>query len=161
MFNAFFVSVFNTNDGSRGSQCPELADHDCKNDQLPVNPEIVWDLLLQLDPYKSMGPDVIHPRILKELADVITKPLSMIFKWSWESREVPAEWKLVNIVLIFKKAKKEEPGNYRPLSLTSVPGKIMEKIILGCIEKRLKECSHCHCQLPEREVLLTKIYFLL
>ncbi|KAJ7408105.1 RNA-directed DNA polymerase from mobile element jockey-like protein [Willisornis vidua] len=50
------------------------------------------------------------------------------------TREVPADWKLVNIVLIFKKGKKQDPGNYRSVSLTSVPGKVME-IILGNIEK--------------------------
>ncbi|KAJ7409144.1 hypothetical protein WISP_116389 [Willisornis vidua] len=71
-FNPFFASVFNMNE--RGSQCPEPEDHDCKNDQLPVTPEIVQDLLLQLDPYKSMGSVEIHPRILKELADVMAKP---------------------------------------------------------------------------------------
>ncbi|KAJ7396227.1 hypothetical protein BTVI_147035 [Pitangus sulphuratus] len=63
------------NNRPRGSQCPELEDHDCENDQRPVNPEIVRDLLLQLDPYKTMGPDGIHPRILKELSDVIAKSL--------------------------------------------------------------------------------------
>ncbi|KAJ7395802.1 hypothetical protein BTVI_151811 [Pitangus sulphuratus] len=80
VFNAFFASVFNMDDGPRGSQCPELEDHDCKNDQLPVNPETVRDLLLQLYPYKSIDPDRIHHRILKEMADVIIKPLLMIFE---------------------------------------------------------------------------------
>ncbi|KAJ7426168.1 hypothetical protein WISP_18107 [Willisornis vidua] len=104
---------------------PELEDHDCKNDQLLVDPDIVQDLLLQLYPCQSMGPDGIHPRILKELADVIVKSLSMISELSWESREVPADWKL-NTVAIFKKGKKEDPGNYRPVSLTSMSGKVME-----------------------------------
>ncbi|KAJ7420834.1 hypothetical protein WISP_46285 [Willisornis vidua] len=75
MFNAF--SVFNMNDGPRGSQCPELKDHDCENDQLPDNTKILWDLLLQLDPYKSMEPDGVDPRIRKELADAIAKPLNV------------------------------------------------------------------------------------
>ncbi|KAJ7419742.1 hypothetical protein WISP_52371 [Willisornis vidua] len=83
------------------------------------------NLLLQLDPYKSMGPDEIHPRILKELPHVITKSLSMVFEWSWESREIPVDWKVINIVLIFMKGKKEDPRNYRPVNLTSVPSKIM------------------------------------
>ncbi|KAJ7419438.1 hypothetical protein WISP_54013 [Willisornis vidua] len=68
-------------DGPRETQCPELEDHDC-NDQLSVNPEIVWDLLLQVYPYKPIGPHGIHPRILKELADVIPKLLSMTFEQS-------------------------------------------------------------------------------
>ncbi|KAF4796459.1 hypothetical protein TURU_083970 [Turdus rufiventris] len=86
VLNAFFASIFNTDDGPRGSQCHELEDHDCQNDQIPVNPKLVQDLLLQLDPYNSMGPDGIHPRILKDLADVIAKPLSMIFEQCWESK---------------------------------------------------------------------------
>ncbi|KAJ7402613.1 hypothetical protein BTVI_84829 [Pitangus sulphuratus] len=49
MFNAFFASTFNTDDRSRGSQYPELEGLDCERDQLPVNPEILWDLLLQLN----------------------------------------------------------------------------------------------------------------
>ncbi|KAJ7419094.1 hypothetical protein BTVI_26745 [Pitangus sulphuratus] len=56
VFNATFTSVFSMDDGRRGSQFPDLEDHDCENDQLPVDSEIVWDLLLQLEPYKCMGP---------------------------------------------------------------------------------------------------------
>ncbi|KAJ7410728.1 hypothetical protein WISP_106515 [Willisornis vidua] len=55
-----------------------------------------------MDPCKSMGPNEIHPRILKELADAIAKLLSMIFEWSWESRDILTDWKLANIVPVFK-----------------------------------------------------------
>ncbi|KAJ7405118.1 Melatonin receptor type 1A [Willisornis vidua] len=93
----------------------------------------------KLNLFKSMRPDGIHLRILKEIADVIAKPLSMIFEQSWESREVPANWKLVNIVPNFRKGKKEDRRNYRPASLTSVTGKVMKNIILESIEKHLKD----------------------
>ncbi|KAJ7411880.1 RNA-directed DNA polymerase from mobile element jockey-like protein [Willisornis vidua] len=76
-----------------------------------------------------MEPYGMHPRILKEIADVITKLLLMIFDQSLESRELPADQNLVNVVLSFKKDK-EDPRNYRPVSLTSVPDKVVEKVIL-------------------------------
>ncbi|KAJ7405017.1 RNA-directed DNA polymerase from mobile element jockey [Willisornis vidua] len=102
-----------------------------KFQSLGFQSDIVRDLLLQLGPYKSMEPGGIHPRIFKELDDVITKPLSMILEWSWEYSEVPADWKLVNVVPVFKKDKKEDPGNYRPVSVTSVIKVNLFKIMLA------------------------------
>ncbi|KAJ7404783.1 rna-directed dna polymerase from mobile element jockey-like [Willisornis vidua] len=71
IFNAFFTLVFKTKDGLYGSQNSQLEDHECENNELPVNPDLVRDLLLQLDLCNFMGPDRIHPRVLKELANVI------------------------------------------------------------------------------------------
>ncbi|KAK4806636.1 hypothetical protein QYF61_022942 [Mycteria americana] len=81
---------------------------------------MVSDLLHHLETHKSMEPDEIHVRVLKELADVLTKPLSIIYQQSWLTGEVPADWRLANVTPIFKKGQKEDPGNYRPVSLTSV-----------------------------------------
>ena len=88
------------------------------------------DRLSDLDAHKSMGPNGMHPRVLRELAIVIAEPLSITFERSWRTREVPEDWRKANVTPIFKKGKKEHPGNYRPVSLTSIPGKVMEQLIL-------------------------------
>ena len=72
---------------------------------------------------------------MRELADVIAEPLSIIFERSWRTGEVPEDWRKANVTPIFKKGKKEDPGNYRLLSLTSILGKVMEQLILDVIIK--------------------------
>lgn len=62
--------------------------------------------------HKSMGPDEVLAWVLRELAKEVGKPLSIIFENSWQSGDVPTDWKRGNITLIFRKTNKEDPGNY-------------------------------------------------
>ncbi|KGL79133.1 RNA-directed DNA polymerase from mobile element jockey, partial [Tinamus guttatus] len=99
----------------------------------------VREHLRNLDTHKSMGPDGMHPRVLRELVDVIAKPLSIIFERSWRRGEVPEDWKKANVTPVFKKGKKEDPGNYRPVSLTPIPGKVMEQLGLAGVSKHVED----------------------
>ena len=78
-----------------------------------------------------MGPDEMHPRVLRELAVVVVKPFSMIFENSWPSGEVPGGWTKGNI---FKKCGKEDP-----VSHISVPGEIMEQILLEAVLRHTED----------------------
>ena len=116
------------------TQCPELVEGDGEQNVVPIIcKEMVGDLLQHLDVRKSMGPDGIHTRVLRELAEELVKPLSIVYQQSWLSGEVPIDWRLANVTPIYKKGRRVDPGNYRPVCLTSVPGKLMEPIILSVI----------------------------
>ncbi|PKU44026.1 rna-directed dna polymerase from mobile element jockey-like [Limosa lapponica baueri] len=99
---------------------------------------MVRDLLQHLDINKFMGPDGIQLRVLRDLAEVLTEPLSTIYQQSWQTGEVTANWRLENVMPIHKTGRKDDPGNYRPVSLTSVPVKVMEQIILSAIMLSMK-----------------------
>ncbi|GAB0182037.1 mitochondrial enolase superfamily member 1 [Grus japonensis] len=58
---------------------------------------------------------------------------------SWRTGEVLEDWRKANVTPAFKKGRKEDPGNYRPVSLTSIPAKMMEQLILGVINKHVEE----------------------
>lgn len=77
-FNASFASLFNTDGGFWDPQSPEVEACGCGNNKLPANPELGWDLLLQLEPCRSLGLNGIHPRVLKELMSL--QDLSILFQ---------------------------------------------------------------------------------
>lgn len=78
---------------------------------------------------KAAGVDGLTSSYLKSLGSTIVEPLTTIFQQSLSTSEMPDDWKKANITAIFKNGVKSSPGNYRPVSLTSQVGKLMERII--------------------------------
>jgi len=79
------------------------------------------------------------PKRARELVEGMAKPLSIVYQQSWLTGEVPDDWRIASITPIYEKGWKEEPGNYRPVSLTSVLGKMMEQFVLGVLSGHVKD----------------------
>ena len=101
--------------------------------------EDVFETLSALKPNKSPGPDGIHPKVLRELADVIATPLNIIYNKSLSTGKIPESWKKANITPIYKKGNRHLPSNYRPISLTPVASKVMETLIRNALVAHMKE----------------------
>lgn len=131
----FFSSVFT--DEPQGA-VPELQVRPVPPfSTMVINREDIRKTLKKVKRNKSPGPDGLHPRVILEVADVLVEPLWIIFNNSLEKHQVPSEWKLANITAIFKKGDKSDPSNYRPVSLTSILSKVMEKIVRENIMKHM------------------------
>jgi Reverse transcriptase (RNA-dependent DNA polymerase)/Endonuclease-reverse transcriptase len=125
--NRFFASVFTKED--RANIPVQPSETDKKLDKIHISPNEVVKKLQKLRPDSAAGPDNIHPRLLKECCNELSIPLTIIFRKSLREGRVPADWKTATVTPIFKKGKRTDPSNYRPVSLTSVPCKILESII--------------------------------
>ena len=143
MFNKYFASVFSINKKNKESviESDELIMTDLSFSEAEVS-----CVLKSLDSNKATGPDGISARLLKETADVITPSLCELFNRSVLSGTIPEEWKVANIVPVYKKGDKEYTENYRPISLLSITSKVLERCVLNNINFRLRDavnmCQH-------------------
>ena len=97
------------------------------------------DLLSEdLREYSAPGPDGIPPKIIKELKNEIVKPLCILFRRSVDAGTIPEDWKKSHVTPVFKKGSKAEPGNYRPINLTSCVGKMLDRIAKEDIDDHIE-----------------------
>ena len=112
---------------------------DKKIPDITITSEMVKDALKKININKSCGPDNLHPRLLLELADMIAVPVTILFNETLKNGNLPNDWKMAYITGVFKKGSKQLPENYRPISLTSILCKIMEKFVRDNVISHLIE----------------------
>ena len=78
---------------------------------------------------KAVGLDNIPARLLKDAADIVSRPLTIIINTSLQSGRVPDDWKDARVIPLFKKGKAEDMDNYRPISTLPVLSKILERAV--------------------------------
>ena len=98
----------------------------------------IIDIVRTLDPNKASGPDIISHRMLKICPEKIAKPLLIIFKKSLAQCKYPSTWKIANVIAILKKGDSSLPSNYRPISLISCVGKVMERVVYKHVYNHLQ-----------------------
>ena len=154
MFNNYFSSVFTPQEDLQSNNATTTDINDTISsgspmqsiDQLSVTESDVLRTLKSLDPDKALGPDEIPGRILKVTANQITPSLTRLFNKSLQVGVVPNEWKLANVVPVFKKGEKDRVENYRPISLLCIVSKLLERCILNhlrfYLQNIINRCQH-------------------
>ena len=96
-----------------------------------VTSNVVKKMLQELNMAKSMGPDDIHPKMLRYLSEdqQFVNALTELFNLCISGEEIPAIWKTATVVGLHKEGSVHLPDNYRPVSLTCILCKMFEKII--------------------------------
>ena len=135
-FNGQFTDVFSKNEHT---QVPLLDRSAPFINDIAVSKDGVIKLLKGLNPSKALVPDELHPRVLKELATELGPVFAHLFQQSIDTGEIPKEWSLANICPLFKKSDRSLACNYRPVSLTCVPCKLLEHIVCSNIMAHLDE----------------------
>merc|ERR1712074_255324 len=140
ILNKYFASVFTNENEITLTTAPFIRNflESEKLVDIDIKEENVRFYIDKLKASKSPGTDAIHAIVLKELKDILTKPLTDIFNSSINNGEIPAVFKCANITPIFKKGDKKLPSNYQPISLTSLVEKLQESIIRDHLVNHLK-----------------------
>ena len=137
VLNEYFCSVFNPADPP--DSIPPLRARNCAStlDSIEIRDSIIFEKICKLKPDGAPGPDGHANRFIKSFGRELTPALGIIFRKSIDNSEVPFDWRSANITPIYKKGSKSDPGNYRPVSLTSVCCKLLESIICDNINEHL------------------------
>ena len=86
-------------------------------------------IVKKLSNNSAPGPDGYTPFFLKNIIAHVANPLAKVYNHSLSEGKVPSDWKIAHIIPIFKKGDAQKASNYRPVSLTSIICKVLERIV--------------------------------
>ena len=137
MLQKQFTSVFSSDEGCAdsnkslpGKSHPDMA-------EISITVKGVECLLANINPSKAGGPDKVVGIFLKTLSKELAPFFAHLFKLSYDTGDLPSLWKEQWVNPIFKKGLRSKPSNYRPVSLTCIPSKLMEHIICSQVRGHL------------------------
>lgn len=140
-FSRYFKDVFSEDQ----FPLPDFdSDHNSYEEMAPLTiyASGVMKLIDELPSNSAPGPDKITSKLLKLCKYECSSLLSLIFQQSLDSGEIPDDWKHAQVIPIYKSGSKNEFSNYRPISLTSVPSKLMEHIVFSNIMNHLRSHNY-------------------
>ena len=100
--------------------------------------ELVRNEILKLNLNKSCGLDKMHPQILIELVDLVSKPLALLLNKTMDEEYIPQDWKMTYVSLIFEKGAKNNADNCRPISLISIVCKLIDSLVKNSIMTHMR-----------------------
>ena len=142
MFNEYFHSIYTPSSDFLPSAESKDFSHVPRISAIQLSVEEVQKTLQNLDPSKAHGPNGIPSRLLVECTSQLSPSLHYLFNKSLALSQIPAEWKLADIVPLHKNGKKDHVENYRPLSLLLIISKVLERCVLNHISNHIQ--SHIH-----------------
>ena len=139
VLNSYFHSLFTRE--AKDCDIPRMPTYYPVMQDVNITSEGVTRLIKNVKVHKAPSPDGITPQVMKELSKPVSSVLTTIYRKSYETGEIPGDWKRANVASIFKKGSKQDPNNYRPISLTCISCKLLEHIITSSIMRRAHENS--------------------
>ncbi|KAL0829914.1 hypothetical protein ABMA28_003388 [Loxostege sticticalis] len=127
LFATLFASNSRLDAGSK--QPPTLPCCDSSMPKIAIHTKEVRRALQNLDVNKASGPDGIPARVLKHCAPELSPILTRLYRLSIRAVSVPKSWKLANVQPVPKKGSRADPCNYRPIAITSILCKVMERVL--------------------------------
>lgn len=142
LFNEAFFSVF-TNESS----VPDFSSPARSTESMPpiaFSTDGIISIIEKIKLSSSAGVDDINSKLLINVKHVCAAYLTLLFSQSLSSSILPADWKVGKVVPVYKSGNRDSPLNYRPISLTSIPCKIMEHVIYSHIINFLDSMHFFH-----------------